>query len=200
MTSVPVTVNSGATVQVVAARLDGCTGSAISSINAKLMSTAKKYVADVGSDPGNTLDVKPSLVVSTKAIAGVRYDVTEYTGGAHPEALVALDVYDLASGHQFTLADAFRSGTRYLDALSAQSRQLLAAQLGPDRDQSLIDEGTTPTAEHFALWYPARDGMVIVFALNQVGPTVIGTPQVTVPYSALASLIDPEGPLAPFAA
>jgi hypothetical protein len=59
-------------------------------------------------------------------------------------------------------------------------------------------EGASAKLENYRNWLVKRQGLEITFDPYQVGPYVAGPQYVTIPYKALAKIINPAGPLAPF--
>jgi hypothetical protein len=90
--------------------------------------------------------------------------------------------------------------TNWLSFLSNESRSLLFQSLGIEAVPSMIDAGTTPKEPNFADWTLTPWGLSVEFADYQVGPYVIGSPSVLVPFQALTAVEREGGPLTELAA
>jgi hypothetical protein len=108
--------------------------------------------------------------------------------------------YDLKNGKQLKLADLFKPGSKYLQAIATYSIADLKKQ---GKEKGLTDEeierGAAADAKNYQSWNITKRGLAISFDSYQVGPYAAGPQSVTVPYSALKDLISPEGPIAQFA-
>jgi hypothetical protein len=119
-----------------------------------------------------------------------------YAGAAHPNHATVVLNYDLKAGRALRLADLFRPGSRYLKVISDYCIKELKG--GEDLADDLIDEGASAKPENYRNWLVKRQGLEITFDPYQVGPYVAGPQYVTVPFKALAAVVNPAGPLAPF--
>lgn len=117
-------------------------------------------------------------------------------GAAHPFAAVTTFSFDPATGKVYTLPDLFRPGSDWLQVITQEARSLLPAVIGT----SFSPPFEAPTqAKDFAAFQFAAGGLQITFQEYQVAPYAWGTPTITIPYAALASVADPAGPLASMA-
>ena len=125
------------------------------------------------------------------------------SGAAHGSDVLTTFTFDLASGRRLALADLFRPGSAYLDALATEARpQLKVTLAGWETDSSMttwLATGTEPAAANYAAWAITPGGLEITFGQYQVAPYAAGMPVVTIPVAHLAGLVDPTGPLAPLA-
>jgi hypothetical protein len=99
------------------------------------------------------------------------------------------------------LADLFNPGAKYLQAISNYCIEDLKKQSkGAEGmlDESSIKSGAAPSAKNYQSWTITKKGLGINFDAYQVGPYAAGPQFVTVPYSALKELINPEGPIGQF--
>jgi hypothetical protein len=109
--------------------------------------------------------------------------------GAHPTPIVATVVVNADTAAPITLRDLFPDLPAGLQKLSDESARLLPETIaGPDFERS----GIEPTEANFANWLATPDGMEIHFNDYQVGPHAIGLVTITVPWDALADVIDPD--------
>ncbi|HEX7542326.1 MAG TPA: RsiV family protein [Anaerolineales bacterium] len=152
------------------------------------------------SDPpiamGSFFDLKYSLVSLWSDILSLKFDVdTYYDGAAHPGHYSRAFTFDLATGHQVNLDQLFLPGTNYLQVLSDYCKTELAER---DIAFDASVSGADPLPENYINWNISADGLVITFDVYQVAAYAVGPQIVTIPYAALAGIIDPQGRLAGF--
>ncbi|MCL4530966.1 MAG: RsiV family protein [Chloroflexi bacterium] len=142
-------------------------------------------------------DMKYELVSPPGNIFSIKFQTEGYVSGmAHPYHLIYSFNYDLEQGKDIAFSNLFLPNTDYLSTIS----QYCVAQL-KTRDIGFSDifaQGADPTPDNYKNWNIASDGLMITFDEYQVAPYVAGPQVVTIPYSALKSLIDPNGPLGSF--
>lgn len=135
------------------------------------------------------LEADPSLI-------SIKFNVIWYgAGAAHPNTYSITLNYDLKGGRVLTLANLFKPGAKYLDLLADYATKTLT-----DAGKLDFPEGAQPKAENYQSWNITKDGLQINFDDYQVTPHAVGPQIVVVPYATLASIINPNGPLAPFSA
>lgn len=177
-------------------------------INRALSNLARGQVAGFvhhlsrGRPPKGLPDISTLTSTVTTAMLTDRYvSFTEHlssfqAGAAHPLDTVTTVTFDATTGAPVRLADLFRPGAPSLAVLSRQSRTLLLRQFGPSVLPSfLLDPGTAPKAANFAGWALSPFGLKLTFSDYAVGPYVVGTPSVMVPFGALRGVALPGGPL-----
>jgi Protein of unknown function (DUF3298)/Deacetylase PdaC len=135
-------------------------------------------------------------------LVSVEFDIGGYyQGAAHPNSYTQVINYDVKNGKVLKLADLFKPGAKYLQAISSYSIKNLTA-LSKSKDSMLTDEtinsGAGPEAKNYRSWTITKKGLGITFDSYQVGPYVAGPQRVVIPYSALKDIIRPDGPLGEF--
>ena len=115
-----------------------------------------------------------------------------YTGGAHGGVQHLPVVIDRRSGQRVPPAGLFRNGSAWLERLAAYSYQQLSGHEPFSADDDWLRQGTAPTADNYRKLLPLADGLHVVFEQYQVGPYVIGSHEVTVPYAQLSGLLNPD--------
>jgi hypothetical protein len=162
--------------------------------------------SDVEADsslPDSTLDIGYTVALATDELISVQFDVgSYYRGAAHPNSHSIVLNFDVKNGKTLKLADLFKPGSKYLEALSVYAikdlKQQSKAKDGALDDES-IQSGAAPTAQNYDSWTITKKGLGITFDAYQVGPYVAGPQYVLVPYSALKDLVEPAGAIAAFA-
>lgn len=117
-------------------------------------------------------------------------------GAAHPGTYSMSVNYDLANGREITLDELFLPGSNYLQVIADLCKAELATRdIGFDGFAS----GADPLPENYARWNLSNEGfLVITFDEYQVAPYAAGPQTVTIPISALQSVINPSGVLTLF--
>lgn len=188
---------------------------AAATINTLLRDQAEAAVHDftsgIGKDPQagpdqpSTLQVDYSVASDLPDLVSLRVNSYTYaSGAAHGSDVLVTSTFDPATGRQLALADLFRPGIAYLDALAAEARvqltETMASWITDSFTRQWLATGTAPTADNYAAWAITPGGLEITFGQYQVAAYAAGMPVVTIPLAHLVGLIDPNGPLAPLAA
>lgn len=140
------------------------------------------------------LEITYSLTAAGPDWLSLNFFVSAYVdGAAHPYHYTITYTYDLAGNRLLALADLFQPGSAYLETIASYAVAELTA-----REVLLFPEGATPTEENYRNWNITPEGLLITFDEYMVAPYAAGHQTVTVPYSELAGLINPAGPLAAF--
>ena len=149
---------------------------------------------------GSDIGMSYEIAMARDDLISVEFDVgSYYQGAAHPNTYTETVNYDLKNGKPLNLADLFKPGAKYLQALASYTIPDLKKQ-SKAKDNMLTDEeiqsGAGPSAKNYRSWKVTRKGLGINFDAYQVGPYAAGPQYVLVPYASLKDLINPEGPIA----
>lgn len=143
---------------------------------------------------------KEALGAEYKTYTGVRtvsyvFEIYEDTLGAHPNAFYRTFTFDTRTGAELKLSDLFAPGTNYLGTLSTIASQQLPAIVAAreqvsvsEVDTDYLHSGISPEPSAFQSWYISGNKLTIVFPPYQVGPYALGTIELPIPLSQLASL------------
>jgi hypothetical protein len=159
----------------------------------------------VGSDTGSDLGAGYTIALAQDDLISVQFDIGGYSAGAaHPNSYTDVINFDLRNGKQLKLADLFKSGAKYLQALSAYCIQDLKKQSKAKGEDGMLDDdwiqrGASAEANNFHSWTITKNGLGVNFDSYQVAPYAAGPQFVLVPYAALKEIIKPDGPIAQFA-
>jgi hypothetical protein len=139
------------------------------------------------------------IYYSQDDIFSFSYDIYEYVAGAaHPYSYSKAMNLNLSNTKRIGLSDMFKKGDKDLKIISDFCHNDLKKQgkeNGYDFDEEMFKEGLDPTAENFQNICITPDGLYIIFNAYQVLAYVFGPQSVTMPYSELKNIINPEGPL-----
>jgi Protein of unknown function (DUF3298) len=160
------------------------------------------YLADYKDKPPSDLlnlrDLGYYVVYADDNLISVGFtEVTNYAGAAHPNTATVVLNYDLKAGRTLRLADLFRPGSPYLKTISDYCLKELEGDGDLEGFRDMIAEGASAKLKNYRNWLVKRQGLEITFDPYQVGPYAAGPQYVTIPYKALAKIINPAGPLAP---
>jgi len=143
-----------------------------------------------------------TIVLANDTLVSIEFDIGGYSAGAaHGNSSSSALNYEVKSSKVLKLADVFKAGAKYVQAISSYCIKDLKKQSSsregglPD---DMINEGAGPKAQNFGSWTISKKGLMITFDAYQVGPYAAGPQQVLIPYSVLKDLINPDGPLGLF--
>ncbi len=168
-------------------------------IKSQVETTAKAFAAGPAAIPRadgrpNTLQGTYSEALVRPGLFSFRLKEQEDFGGAHPATNVLTATYDLSVGQRIGLGDVFSDLPAGLAILSDQSKQALRQQLGDAYDQTVVNDGTNPSAQNFAAWTLTEQGIEITFQEYQVAPSAFGAPVVVVKWADLRQVLDASSP------
>src|SRR6185369_643149 len=177
------------------------------SVTKRVAGFKKDMAPEEGEEPppegsmGSDLNVGYDVGLAQDDLISVQFSVgSYYQGAAHPNTFTEVVNYDLKNGKQLKLADLFKPGAKYLQAIANYCIADLKKQA---KDKGLLDDeiqkGAAPNAKNYQSWTITRKGLGINFDAYQVGPYAAGPQFVLVPYSSLKDVINPDGPVGQFA-
>jgi Protein of unknown function (DUF3298)/Deacetylase PdaC len=150
---------------------------------------------------GSDLTISYTVALAQDDLVSIDFEVSSYfQGAAHPNSYTETFNYDLKNGKQLKLADLFKPGAKYLQAIAnycIADLKKQATEKGLQAEE--IDKGAAAKADNYLGWTITKRGLGIDFDPYQVGPYAAGPQFVLVPYSDLKDLINPEGPIGQFA-
>lgn len=146
----------------------------------------------------STLDIGYNIRFATDDLISVEFSESQYeAGAAHGSNITLVLNYDVKNKKKLALADLFQPKSNYLSTISSYSIKDLQDQSKKNdmlmEDQ--IKEGAGPRADNYGAWTITRKGLWITFDPYQVAAYAAGPQHVLIPYSALKSIIKPDGPV-----
>jgi len=139
-----------------------------------------------------------TIIQSNSSYVSFVFKYGGFSGGAHGYENIVSFNYDVKNNRIIELKDLFLNDPEYLTFLSDTSRKYLKNQLTSISEEekdnsdpealkeyidnmiSMIDSGTEPNIENFSVFTFTPDKIKIYFAQYQVGPYVIGMPEVEI--------------------
>ena len=179
---------------------------------------AKKDFLDArAGDPGANaapyrLDLEFTIARRTSDFLGVSASGSSYTGGAHPQPLIASFNLHTSDGKVVSLADLFGDANAAYKVLSEETRRQLEGRAeaelrdsipAKDRADALksmrdwIERGTEPKPENFSVFLvdgidAKAIGLTLIFPPYQVASYADGAQQIEVPAKVFYDLLKPE--------
>jgi len=156
------------------------------------------------SETGSDLGIGYQVALANDELVSVEFDIGGYyAGAAHPNSYTEVINFDAKNGKPLKLADLFKPGAKYLQAVSAYSiKDLKTQSKSKGADSMLTDEtiqgGAGAELKNYKSWTITRKGLAITFDSYQVAPYAAGPQRVVIPYAALKDLIKPDGVLGRF--
>lgn len=185
---------SGATDRVVydvnIPQIEGGDASVIAEFNESMRAALQDQIDGFGNESFTLTDARPGPTFIGQGVVAAVLNTSWDANppGAHPTSVIATVTVNTSTATPVTLQDLFPDLEVGLQRLSEQSAALLPDTVaGPDFERS----GIEPVERNFANWIPSAGGMNIRFGDYQVGPHAIGLVDVTIPWSALADVVDP---------
>lgn len=146
---------------------------------------------------GSSYEADYQMSLKTADLISLTFYVnTYYEGAAHGNQHTIAFNYDLTTGRVLALKDLFKPGSDYLKVISDYATAELKKKLLPDADEEWIEKGAGADDKNYRSWNIKKDGLFITFDPYQVVYYAAGPQEVTIPYSVLKNIIDPQGPLA----
>lgn len=140
--------------------------------------------------------IKYSLNVISRAynsgsFVSYELDISQDTGGAHPNAFFKTLVFDL-KGNLVDLSDLF-SDRGYLERVAAEAKTQVAAQLaaraGEEATSTIFEEGLAPRADNFANWVDDQSTLIFLIPPYQAAAYAAGSFEVKIPTTELKDIL-----------
>lgn len=143
--------------------------------------------------------IKYSLNISYRpynsgSFVSEEFDISEDTGGAHPNNFYKTFVFDL-KGNRVSLGDLFTSND-YLNRIAAEAKQQVGEQLvaraGAEASSTLVKDGVSAKEENFADWVDDQGILRIFIPPYQAAAYAAGAFEVTIQLSDLKDILKPN--------
>jgi hypothetical protein len=164
----------------------------ISNFIESIKSSFKESIAnleDWGGD--NTLRIYYETYELNNNFVSIRFEISEYTGGAHPMTYSKSFNYDLKNNKIINLTDILDSQKDYLNSISEKAIQYLL-KINIEKgvtDEDWTREGAGPKVENFQTFTFNKDNIVFSFDAYQVAAYVAGRQEVAFPFSLIKDIL-----------
>ena len=146
---------------------------------------------------GSSYDQIYQLLSSPGNLVSIKFQITTYIqGAAHPGSHSRTVTYDLEAGTDISLDQLFLSNSDYLQKISDYCVTQLETR---NIDFQNFTSGADPVPTNYGNWNITPEGLLITFDEYQVAPYAAGPQEVTIPFSEIQSILDPQGPLGQYA-
>jgi|GEM_PF-2500792 len=168
-------------------------------IREKISHFKKDIEEPEGEMPRSSLNIRYEVGAVNGALISVVFSVQEYgSGAAHSNDYTLVMNYDLKSGKPILLAELFKPGSDYMNAISRYCIARLKKRLGALSDDDWINRGASPSLQNYGNWSITKKGLMITFDPYQVAAYAAGAQKLLVPYESLKDVINPSSSLASF--
>ena len=154
-----------------------------------------KFKDDVGKSDAwqgkNTLKIFYDPFEINSDFVSIRFEDSEYYGGAHPLNNSYGFNYDLKNNKRILLTDIFDSSKNYINTISERSIQYLLKENKNSQfsDENWIKEGASPKEENFTIFTFNKETIVFHFNEDQVASYASGRQEVVLPFSSLKNIL-----------
>lgn len=150
------------------------------------LSQEENIAEDISGKSG--LNITYSIPYQKNNALSVRFNISIYhRGAAHP--LNTVSVLNFINERQVELSELFIAGSDYLTPIAAIcNKEITEKNIS---DAKWITAGTKPVTENYHVWSFAPQGLDIIFDSYQVAAYVYGEQTVSIPLTAVATLIKP---------
>lgn len=193
------TMQSGVTVNVTYPLELAGTGIAEQTVDDFLEQTRTQFIQSYAPDwslPGYanywSMNVTYDLFQFSPDVRSVKLNLSDYTGGAHPNLTFQTFTFDLANQKVLALADIFQDGVNPWPTLAPIVEQDVTNQLGEAADPQWIQQGTGENPDNYQNWALTPDSLVFFFPPYQVVAYAYGPVTVNIPLVNISSLLKPE--------
>ena len=136
-----------------------------------------------------------AIVYQSPAIVSVKFDLSFYTGGLHPQYAATFTSFNATTGARIRLDDVLVAG--YRPRLTRIAENEFRTQLGIMPGMTLRDAGYIFFNDDiFALndnfWFGPK-GVIFFYNPYEIAPYSMGTTELLLPYRLIGSLISPDG-------
>ncbi|MFA5432980.1 MAG: DUF333 domain-containing protein [Candidatus Paceibacterota bacterium] len=121
----------------------------------------------------------------------IRFEISEYTGGAHPTSYSQSFNYDLKKNSIISLSDILDSNKDYLTSISNKAIQSLMSinNASGFSDEAWIREGAGAKAENFKTFTFNKEKIVFYFDPYQVAAYAAGRQDIFLPFKSIKDIL-----------
>jgi len=131
----------------------------------------------------------------TSGIAAFTLNWTDNSTAEGTSTFVETINFDLSNGQRIDFDSMFTDVQLALTEIQASALSQLQAQLGPNFDESVVNDGLAPVRASFVNWAITTAGLKITFNEHQVS-LAAGLVTVVVPWSVVRDALATTGPVA----
>ena len=140
----------------------------------------------------NELLVKYTSGAFNRNIVSYKFEIYEFTGGAHGNTAIATMTYNLSVSILIFPEDIFLDGSGYIDTLASLTMMKLKESLGKSADTTWIARGAGPDIDNFAKFILSPQYITFFFEPYRVAPYAAGQQAVAIPLKRLQGILKDE--------
>ncbi|MBI5670969.1 MAG: DUF3298 domain-containing protein [Chloroflexi bacterium] len=138
------------------------------------------------------LNITYELFRFSDDVQSIKFDLSDYTGGAHPNLNFQTFTFDLVQQRVLALEDIFADGVNPWPTLAPIVEQNVIEQLGEAADPTWIHDGTGENPDNYRNFALMPGALVFFFPPYQVTAYAYGPVTVKIPLSKISGLLKPE--------
>ncbi len=128
----------------------------------------------------------------SESVISLKFIISDYTGGAHPNTYFQTYTFDLAQETVIGFEDLFLEGANPLATIAPLAQQQLTETMGEFADPQWITEGTGENPANYQSFVLTEDSLIVLFPPYQVAAYAAGPQQVEIPLADLSAILKPE--------
>lgn len=132
-----------------------------------------------------------SIYQYSEDIVSVKFDIYEYSGGAHGNHYFETFTFDLVNQQVLNFEDLFQEEFDPLLTIAPIVQTDLEAKLSEMGDSQWIQDGTGSNINNYRNFVVTNDTLVLLFPPYQVAPYVAGSQVVEIPLADLQAILAP---------
>ncbi|MBI1279033.1 MAG: DUF3298 domain-containing protein [Anaerolineaceae bacterium] len=138
------------------------------------------------------MNISNEIYTFSDEIQTVVFNISFYTGGAHPNSGYTTMTFDVKKGKQLMLSDLFINGEVPYDIIAKLAQEDLKTHLGDMVDPIMFDPGTDPNNhDNYKNWALTDKSIIFFFDPYQVAAYAAGPQKVEIPLTTLHTLLVP---------
>ncbi|MFA5013189.1 MAG: DUF3298 domain-containing protein [Candidatus Paceibacterota bacterium] len=138
----------------------------------------------------NSFNIGYSSEKAFETVLGFKFDIEEYTGGAHGNLFFTTVSFDLANKRELALSDLFTANSNFLQRISDISIEKLSQS--EFADTQWISEGASPALANFKNFIVTDSSIIFYFPPYQVAPYAAGPQSAEILLTEIKDILNPE--------
>lgn len=118
-------------------------------------------------------------------VMSLKYVISTYTGGAHPNSYFKTFTFDLINDHDLSVTDLFRADANPWPTIANIVEQDLINQMGVGADLNWIQTGSGENPDNYHSFVVTENEVIFYFDPYQVAPYAAGAFEVHIPLETL---------------
>jgi len=138
------------------------------------------------------MNISYELFQFSDEVQSMKFDISYYTGGAHPNLEFRTFTFDVAQQQMLALTDIFQDGVNPWPTLAPLVIEDVTEQLGEAAEPTWINDGTGENPDNYRSFALTPDSLVFFLPPYQVTAYAYGPVTVEIPLASISNLLKPE--------